>query len=102
MTIVYGDGKVIGYIEDMTTPAAHFIGEYDSNIFYDYGAITMRHGDAWIFDGKDWHELGIANELVSSYEATATIEYKTNCPNCGAHMINHKCKYCGTEDYGRR
>ena len=90
------------YIKEITTPAAYFMGEYDSNIRYNYGDITIRHGDAWIFDGKDWHELGISNELPSSYETAATLEYKTNCPNCGAPMTNHKCKYCGTEDYGRR
>ena len=33
---------------------------------------------------------------------TTPVQYITNCPNCGAPMKNHKCIYCGTEDYGRR
>ena len=90
------------YIKEITTPAACFMGEYDPSISYNYGDITIRHGDSWIFDGKDWCELGIVHEFTPSYEATTTLEYKTNCPNCGAPMTNHKCKYCGTEDYGRK
>lgn len=95
MTVVYGDGKVMGYIKDMTTPAAHFMGEYDPNIFYNYGDITMRYGQVWIFDGSNW------TCIEESYSEEVK-EYVTNCPNCGAPMTNHKCAYCGTEDYGRK
>lgn len=95
MTIVYGDGKVMGYIRDMTTPAAHFMGEFDPNIFYNYGDITMRYGQVWIFDGSNW------TCIEESYSEEVK-EYVTNCPNCGAPMTNHKCAYCGTEDYRRR
>ena len=98
MTVLYGDGREMGYIRDITTPAAIFMGEYDSNTFYDYGAITMRNGEAWIYTGSTWECLGVSNSL----ETNEVKEYVTNCPNCGAPMRNHKCMYCGTEDYGRR
>ena len=52
MTVVYGDGEIMGYIKDVTTPA-HFMGEYDPNVFYDYGDITMRYGQVWAFDGTN-------------------------------------------------
>lgn len=94
MTVVYGDGKVMEYIKDITTSAAHFMGEYNPNILYDYGAITMRNGEAWAFTGTSWECLGIAETGIAK-------EYITNCPNCGAPMHNHKCLYCGTEDYGK-
>ena len=55
MTVVYGDGKVMGYIKDVTESYSEEIKKY-----------------------------------------------VTNCPNCGAPMTNHKCIYCGTEDYGGR
>ena len=87
----------IEYIQDITTPAAYFMGEYDSNKSYDYGAITLRHGEAWIFTGSTWECLGMS----SSLETNEVKDYMTNCPNCGAPMHNHKCVYCGTEDYGR-
>ena len=86
------------YIQDITTPAAYFMGEYDPNIFYDYGAITIRHGENWIFNGSTWERLGMS----ASLETNEVKEYVTNCPNCGAPMRSHKCMYCGTEDYGRR
>jgi hypothetical protein len=95
MTAVYDNGKVMGYIKDITTPAANFMGEYDPNIFYNYGDITMRYGQVWIFDGSSW------TCIEESYSEEVK-EYITNCPNCGAPMTNHKCAYCGTEDYGRR
>lgn len=88
----------MGYIEDMITPAAHFMGEYDPNIFYNYGDIVIRYDQEWIFDGSTWECLNIS----SSLETNEVKEYMTNCPNCGAPMHNHKCVYCGTEDYGRR
>ena len=50
-----------------------------------------------------------ASVLPSSYITTASIfditgilnlaPYPTNCPNCGAPMVNGECEYCGT---GRR
>ena len=86
------------YIQDITPPAACFMGEYDPNIFYDYGAITMRNGENWIFNGSTWERLG----MFASLEINEVKEYVTNCPNCGAPMRSHKCMYCGTEDYGRR
>ena len=101
MTIIYGNGTAMGYIKDMTTPAAHFMGEYDSNIFYNYGSVCTRRGEIWIFDGKDWYSLGsVESDMIES--ETIPMQYITNCPNCGAPMKNHKCIYCGTEDYGRR
>ena len=98
MTVVYGDGKVMGYIKDTTTPAAYFVGEYDSNLFYEYGAICTRYGKIWAFDGCNWNQISefqidMCNEVK---------EYAINCPNCGAPMKNHKCIYCGTEDYGKK
>ena len=91
--------EMVQYIKDITTPAACFMGEYDSSVFYDYGAIAMRYGNAWIFDGKDWHELGMANELDSSYEEATILEYRTNCPNCGAKVEpgTKFCPECGTK-----
>ena len=98
MTVIYGDGEVMGYIKDMTTPAAHFIGEYDPNLFYDYGAICTRYGEMWAFDGRNWNQIsGLQMDVCDEVK-----EYATNCPNCGTPMKNHKCVYCGTEDYGRR
>lgn len=98
MTTIYGDGKVMGYIKDMTTPAAYFVGEYDSNLFYEYGAICTRYGEIWAFDGHSWNQIfGLQMDVGDEVK-----EYTTNCPNCGAPMKSHKCIYCGTEDYGRR
>lgn len=94
MTTVYGNGEIM-----MTLPNGYnFISEYDPNVFYNYGSVVCtRRGEMWMFDGNDWHSLG-------SVESTRTtpVQYTTNCPNCGAPMKNHKCMYCGTEDYGRR
>ena len=68
MTTFYGDGRVIGYMENITfvqntlSPAAHFVGDYDqTNTF---------------------------NKIKKNV---------TNCPNCGAPLHNNKCVYCGTE-----
>ena len=93
MTVLYGDGKVMGYIKDMTTPAASFMGEYDPNLFYDYGAICTRYGETWAFDGHNWIQIsGLQNDAYDEVK-----KYATNCPNCGAPLHNHKCMYCGTE-----
>lgn len=76
----------------------YYIGEYDPNLFYDYGAVTVKDGKEQIFNGSTWECLGIS----SSLETSEVKKYMTNCPNCGAPMHNHRCEYCGTEDYGRR
>ena len=94
MTELYGNGKLMATI----TPAAHFVGDYDPNLFYDYGAICMRRHEMWMFDGKTWHQVTEINDTA----ITSNRNYTINCPNCGAPMKNHKCIYCGTEDYGRR
>ena len=76
----------------------YFMGEYDPNIFYDCGAVTLKDGEEYIFNGSTWECLSIS----SSLENNEVKKYMTNCPNCGAPMHDHKCMYCGTEDYGRR
>jgi len=99
MTTVYGNGEIMMTISDIT-PAAHFVGDYNPNLFYDYGAICMKRGEMWAFDGARWHQITDV-ETKTSYKKEVK-NYITNCPNCGAPMTNHKCAYCGTEDYGRR
>ena len=78
----------------------HFIGDYNPNLYYNYGAICTRQGELWQFDGTVWHQITEIEDKV--YSEVEIIHYTTNCPNCGAPMKNHKCVYCGTEDYGRR
>ena len=81
-----------------TISTIYFIGKYNPNILYDCGAVTLKDGKQQIFNGSTWEYLGIS----SSLEINEVKKYMTNCPNCGAPMTNHKCAYCGTEDYGRR
>ena len=99
MTTFYGDGRVIGYMEDITfvqntlSPAAHFVGDYDPNRFYDYGAVCIRHNGIWMFNGRDWYQISECQTNTSN-KIKRNI---TNCPNCGAPLHNNKCMYCGTE-----
>ena len=94
MTTFYGDGKVIGYLEDIT-PAAYYVGDYNPNHFYDYGAICKRHNGLWIFNGCDWYQIS-ESQTNTSNKIKRSI---TNCPNCGAPLHNNKCVYCGTEGW---
>ena len=87
------DGELMANIKNITTPAAYFVGEYDPNLFYEYGAICTRYGKVWAFDGRSWNQ-------ISGFQMNGRDEVKecaTNCPNCGAPLHNHKCMYCGTE-----
>ena len=93
MTTAYSNKEFMQLVMDITTPAAHFMGDYDSNLFYDYGAICMRRHEMWIFDGSTWHQLTEISDKVEE----KVISNFTNCPNCGAPLHNHRCLYCGTE-----
>ena len=99
MTTVDGNGEVMMTLPNIT-PAAHFVGDYNPNLFYDYGAICMKHSEMWVFDGARWHQ--ITDIETNIHHEKEVKNYITHCPNCGAPMQNHKCMYCGTEDYGRR
>ena len=93
----WGNVKMVDWSEVTSTPAANFMGEYDPANDYDYGDICLRDNEIWINNGvRDWTFI---TEVDQSNYIT---NYVTNCPNCGAPMTNHKCAYCGTEDYGRR
>lgn len=98
-------GKVVDWDEEILyakslTSAAVFVGTYDSRMHYNYGDICVKDGCLYMFNGKnDWTEIGSYSE--PTYEALRSYrKFITNCPNCGAPMQNHKCMYCGTEDYG--
>lgn len=85
-------------IRNIIAPAVTFAGIYDSHINYNYGDVCLIGESLYIFDGKrDWTELGICSERTNS---APKMKFITNCPNCGAPMQNHRCVYCGTEDYG--
>ena len=100
MTTVYGNDEIMMTLPDVST-TFNFMGEYDSNLFYNYGSVCTYKGEMLMFDGNDWHTLGsVGLHMIET--KTTPVKYITNCPNCGAPMKNHKCIYCGTEDYGRR
>lgn len=80
------------------TGIMHFMGEYDSNKWYDYGDICLRNGSLWVCTKENrWEELG-ANEPAPVYERETkpVIMPATNCPNCGAPLYNGHCLYCKT------
>lgn len=96
MQSVDWDKKML-YIKNITTSAANFVGKYDSSKYYEYGDVCIRNGGLYIYSGFNWHSLGLEEEAIHE----RTLKYITNCPNCGAPMQNHRCAYCGTEDYGK-
>ena len=100
MITIYSGSEVMATIPDLPS-SFNFMGEYDSNLFYNYGSVCTRNGEVWVFDGQAWHSLGSTESHMIKTE-TKSIHYIVNCPNCGAPMKNHKCIYCGTEDYGKR
>ena len=91
--MAWNNAKIIDWSEIIGTPAANFTGEYSATTDYNYGDVCLRENEIWVYNSKEWFCLG---------EENPQLKYITNCPNCGAPMTNHKCAYCGTEDYGRR
>lgn len=78
----------------------NFIGTYDPAKHYDYGDVCIRDGNTFIFDGRNsWTELATISDIHAT--TSTPMKYSSNCKNCGAPMRNHKCDYCGTEDYGK-
>lgn len=98
--IVDGSVQIYGGLEPesaaIVTGAMHFIGEYDPNKWYDYGAICHRNGSLWICTKENyWEELG-ESVSVHTYAREIKPVIATNCPNCGAPLYNGHCLYCNT------
>ena len=105
----WGNPKIVDWkeieqnINSMVMPT-HFIGVYDDfpelQLMY-RGDIVIIKDRTYMYTGKEWEEL-VSTISEPVWEAPKPqVTYLHNCPNCGAPMHNHKCSYCGTEDYGK-
>ena len=101
----WGNPKIVDWneIEQNISPI-HFVGEYDKIPELELrcrGDLIVVNNNTYMYTGEKWEELGSTiNEPVWE-TPKSQFTYFHNCPNCGAPMKNHKCSYCGTEDYGR-